>query len=80
MSNMFHGKVHGKIIELESLTGFEDGTDVTVSIQPLPEKVVTPSRGPGGWAGSLSQFPEMDAYLVEIENERKQKFAREIPE
>jgi hypothetical protein len=70
MTKTLHGKVHGKTIELDEDPGVAEGQEVEVQM-----KVVSPPqkwgdgirRSAGGWAN----YPEMDAIMEKIQQERK---------
>ena len=70
MTMTLHGKVHGKTIELDEDLGVADGQEVEVRV-----KIVPPTRtwgegilrSAGGWA----DYPEMDAIMEKIHQDRK---------
>jgi hypothetical protein len=70
MTKTLHGKVHGKIIELDEDLGVAEGQEVEVQV-----KVVQPAqkwgdgilRSAGGWA----DHAEMDAIMEKIHQDRK---------
>jgi hypothetical protein len=70
MTKTLHGKVHGKIIELDEDLGVAEGQEVEVQV-----KIVEPARNwgevilrsAGGWA----DHPEMDAIMEKIQQDRK---------
>jgi hypothetical protein len=70
MTKTLHGKVHGKTIELDEDPRVADGQEVEIQM-----KVVPPARkwgegilrSAGGWAN----YPEMDAIMEKIHQERK---------
>jgi hypothetical protein len=70
MTKILHGKVHGRTIELDEDPGVAEGQQVEVQV-----KVVQPTgkwgdgilRSAGGWAN----YPEMDAIMEKIHQERK---------
>jgi hypothetical protein len=70
MTKTIHGKVHGKIIELEEDLGVAEGQEVEVQV-----KVVPPTRKWGGGilrtAGALADDTEWDAIMEEIYKARK---------
>jgi hypothetical protein len=69
---VFKGVVHGKTIEFDQDLGVAEGQQVEVQM-----KVVQPPRkwgegilrSAGGWA----EFPEMDAVMEQIQQERKRE-------
>ena len=70
MTKTLHGEVHGRTIELDEDPGVAEGQEVEVQM-----KIVPPSqkwgdgirRSAGGWAN----YPEMDAIMEKIQQERK---------
>jgi hypothetical protein len=70
MTKALHGKVHGKTIELDEDLGVAEGQEVEVQV-----KIVQPTgkwgegilRSAGGWA----DYPEMDAIMERIQQDRK---------
>ena len=70
MTRTLHGKVHGKSIELEEDLGVADGQEVEVQVtilQPAKEWGEGIRRSAGGWAN----YPEMDALMERIQQDRK---------
>ena len=72
MTKIVHGVVHGKTIELDEEPGVAEGQTVEVQI-----KVVAPAP-PGKWgegilrsAGGWADYPEMDAIMEKIHQDRK---------
>jgi hypothetical protein len=81
MSNVMHGKIHGRTIELAEDPGLAEGQEVEVQVKVIP--------GPPPWgdglrrcAGSLANdwTDEDDRILAAIHKERKNDTRREIPE
>jgi hypothetical protein len=72
MTKIIHGIVRGKTIELDEDPGIVEGQEVEVQV-----KVVQPKkkwgegilRSAGGWA----DYPEMDAIMEQIQQERKRE-------
>ena len=70
MTKTLHGKVHGKTIELDEDLGVADGQKVEVQVKIVPptqnwgEGIL---RSAGGWA----DYPEMDAIMEKIHQDRK---------
>ncbi len=70
MKSTWHGKVHGKTIELDEDLGVPEGQEVEVQV-----KIVQPNRpwgegilrSAGGWAG----YAEMDAIMEKTHQDRK---------
>jgi hypothetical protein len=70
MSKTVHGKVHGKMIELDEDLGVADGQEVEVQVTIVPPKKKWGEgilRSAGGWAA----YPEIDAIMEKIHQERK---------
>ncbi len=75
MTEVIRGTIHGKMIELEKDPGIGDGQEVEV--------VVRPQRSATQWgegirrsAGALADYPEMDAFMEEIQQERRRATLR----
>ena len=70
MTRTIHGKVHGKSIELDEDLGVADGQEVEVQV-----KILQPASkwGEGIWrsAGGWADYPELDAIMERIQQERK---------
>ncbi len=70
MSQLIHGVIHGKTIELQKNPGLADGQRVEVMVRPTTahkkwgEGIL---RSAGGWA----DYPEMDTIMEKIHQERK---------
>ena len=70
MTKTLHGRVHGKTIELDEDLGVAEGQEVEIQV-----KIVQPTRrwgdgilrSAGGWA----DYPEMDAIMRKIHEDRK---------
>ena len=72
MTRIIHGKVHGKTIELDEDLGLAAGQEVEVQITPVPATKVWGEgirRSAGGWA----DYPELDAVLEQLYQERKRE-------
>ena len=70
MTKIVHGTVHGKTIELDEDLGVAEGQAVEVQV-----KIVQPANKWGEGirrsAGGLANYPEMDAIMEKIQQERK---------
>jgi hypothetical protein len=70
MTRVLHGIVHGKTIDLSEPLGAADGQEVEVVVRFL-----TPSRpwgeGIRNSAGGWADYPEMDAIMEQIQENRK---------
>jgi hypothetical protein len=84
MKTTLKGIIHGKVIELEQETGFPDGQEVAVTVEPVsavtspttPEALAALRRAAGAWADDSE---ELDRYLDW--NRQQRKGSRpEIPE
>jgi len=89
MTKTLHGKVHGKLIQLDEDLGVAEGQEVEIQV-----KIVNPTKRlpgpPPGWrpgspsvtAGILadSWTQEDDRILEEIHQDRKRESRREVPE
>ena len=70
MTKTMHGKVHGKTIEVDEDLGMAEGQEVEVQVKVIPptrkwgEGIL---RSAGGWA----DYPEMDAIMEKIHQERQ---------
>jgi hypothetical protein len=69
MNKVLHGVVHGKTIELSELSGVDDGQEVEVVV-----KFSMPARpwgeGIRASAGGWADYPEMDAVMEQIQQDR----------
>jgi hypothetical protein len=89
MTKTLHGRVRGKVIELDEDLGVADGQEVQVQVTILHAKKRLPGPPPG-WqpgrpsptAGLLadSWTEEDDQILEAIYRDRKRETRREIPE
>jgi hypothetical protein len=75
VTEVIRGTIYGKTIDLERNPGIGDGQKVEV--------IVRPERSPTQWgegirrsAGALAGFPEMDALMEEIQQERRRATLR----
>jgi hypothetical protein len=79
MSNLLHGIIHGKTIQLDEDPGIGEGQPVQVVVQPA----APPKRWGDGLrrcAGSMADDPDFDAIMQEIQDERKRAKFREVQE
>lgn len=77
MSQIIHGVIHGRTIELAEDLGLADGQPVTVIVQSSP----SPAGESGdrrSAAGMLADYPEMDADLERIVRLRRMPSRREL--
>jgi hypothetical protein len=82
MTQVLHGVVHGKTIELTQETGVPDGQEVEVVIRPI---TALPGSEPWGeglrrCAGALAGISGLDEDMEQILRERKTARFREVPE
>jgi hypothetical protein len=70
LTKTFHGKIHGKTIELDEDPGVAEGQEVEVQV-----RIVQPARKWGEGilrtAGALADDPEWDTIMEQIYQERK---------
>ena len=70
MTKTIHGKIHGKTIELDEDPGVGEGQEVEVQVtvvQPARKWGEGILRSAGGWV----DYPEMDAIMAKIHQDRK---------
>ncbi|MCY2962313.1 MAG: hypothetical protein NT069_01450 [Planctomycetota bacterium] len=70
MTKTLHGTVHGRTIELDEDLGVAEGQEVEVQVtlvQPARRWGEGILRSAGGWA----DYPEMDAIMEKIHQERR---------
>lgn len=89
MTRTIHGKVHGRMIELDEDLGVAEGQEVEVQVTMLEGKKQLPGPPPG-WhpdnskstAGLLADLSseEDDRILQEIYEDRKRETRQEIAE
>jgi len=78
MTKTIHGKVHGKIIELDEDLGVADGQDVEVQVKAVSS--TTTCEGFRRCAGALADIPGLDEHMEQILRERKTDRFRDVPE
>jgi hypothetical protein len=72
MSRIIHGVVHGRTIELAEDPGVADGQQVEVVVKPLaPAKPW--GEGIRRSAGAWADYPEMDAVMEQIQQDRRKE-------
>jgi hypothetical protein len=77
MTTTFHGKVHGKLIELDQDPGLLDGQKVEITVRALESPAgLHPGDGFRRTEGALADDPEWD----EIYRDRKRDRRSEVPE
>ena len=79
MDKVMYGVVHGRSIDLADDPGVADGQQVRVVITGLPEKHAASDgirRSAGGWA----EYPEMDAIMEQVHQDRqRERRTQEVP-
>ena len=80
MTQIMHGIVHGKMIELEREAGVPDGQHVEVVIRPVGPEAQAWGEGLRRCAGALAGIPGLDEDMEQILKERKSARFREAPE
>jgi len=77
------GTIHGRTIELEAEPGLPDGQQVTVTVQPMPQRESPPldalealKRAAGSWSDDVQG---LDRFLEWNRQQRKIN-RRELPE
>jgi hypothetical protein len=66
------GVMHGKTIELDQELGIQDGQEVTVTVQLNAKSALEPGEGLKRSAGGWEDIPELDEYLEQVRQLRKQ--------
>ncbi len=88
ITRIIHGKVHGKMIELDEDLGVAEGQEVEVHVTMLKAKKRLPGPPPGWQPGNTqttagmladSCSEEDDRILEEISQDRKRETRQEIP-
>ena len=77
MTKTIHGKVHGKIIELDENLGVADGQDLEVKVV---SSTTTWGESLRRCAGALADIPGLDEHMEQILRERKTDRFRDVPE
>lgn len=80
MTKTIHGKVHGKIIELDEDLGVAEGQEVEVQVKLLPKSPRTPGEGFLRTEGALANDTEWDAIMAEIYQARKVERRPQTPD
>jgi hypothetical protein len=71
------GTVHGTAIQLDQLSGLDDGTKVLVYFQPV-KTAKQPGDGFRAAAGAWADIPGLDEDLAEIMADRKRDTRTEL--
>lgn len=89
MTKTIHGRIHGRIIELDEDLGVVEGQEVEVQVRMIVPKKLPPGSPPG-WrpggtetaAGMMAEHwtDEDDRILEAIERDRHRPSTRELPE
>jgi hypothetical protein len=80
MTKTLHGKVHGRIIELDQDLGMADGQEVEVDVRLIPKMARQPGEGLLRTEGALVDDTEWDAIMEEIYQARKLERRPQIPD
>ena len=79
MIKTIHGKVHGKIIELDEDLGVAEGQEVEVQVKVV-SSTTTWGEGLRRSAGALADIPGLDEDMQQILRERKTDRFRDVPQ
>jgi hypothetical protein len=79
MLEMVKGTMHGKTIELEQDVSLPDGSQVLVSIEPLPLSEAERRSRLCALAGTWKGDPSLREIFDAIEKERRGSTARMVP-
>lgn len=79
MSQIIHGVIHGKTIELSLDPGLKDGEPVEVVVRPAVKRL-KPGEGILRTAGAIANDPQAIADFEEIFKTRREARFRELPE
>jgi hypothetical protein len=71
MTKTLHGKVHGKIIELDEDLGVAEGQEVEVQVKVILNSARKPGEGFLRTEEALADDEEWDAIMEEIHKARK---------
>lgn len=80
MTKTLHGKVHGKMIELDEDLGVADGQEVEVHVRVLFKTLRKPGEGFLRTEGALADDTEWDAIMEEIHQGRKLERRPQVPD
>ena len=80
MTKTIHGKVHGKMIELDEDLGVAEGQEVEVQVKVIPKVARTPGEGFLRTEGALADDPEWDSIMEEIHQARKRERRPQSPD
>jgi len=72
MNKVLHGIVHGNTIELSEYIGAADGQAVEVLVR-FPQSSRPWGEGIRNSAGGWADYPEMDAVMEQIQQDRKRE-------
>lgn len=72
MTRTLHGRIRGRIIELDEDPGVADGQEIKVRIE-VPEPAQTPGDGLLQTAGALADDPLWDDNMDEVHRARKKE-------
>ncbi len=80
MTKTMHGKVRGKIIELDEEVGVPEGQEVEVQVRVLTKAGRKSGEGLLRTEGALADDPEWDGIMEEIILARKNDRRSQIPD
>lgn len=80
MSSVLHGKINGRIIELDEDPGVADGQEVEIHVRVIPKTTRTPGGGFLRTEGALADDPYWDAIMDKVYQERKRDARKEVRE
>jgi len=80
MTRTIHGRVHGKIIELDEDPGVAEGQEVEVQVRVIPRPSRQPGEGLLRTEGALADDPEWDNIMEEVYKARKQDRRPQTPD
>ena len=80
MTKTLHGKIHGRIIELDEDPGVAAGQEVEVQLKVVPKSTQKTGEGFLRTEGALADDPYWDEIMEEIYQERKRDTRKELLE
>jgi hypothetical protein len=80
MTKTLHGKVHGRMIELDEDVGVADGQEVEVQVKLVLAPTLKTGEGFVRTEGALADDAEWDNIMDEIHEARKDERRPQIPD
>ena len=80
LSEIIHGVIRGRTVQLAQDPGIDDGQAVEVVLRAVSSRGTEWGEGLRRCAGALADYPDMDRHLDEIQDERKRDDRPELPE